>query len=547
MKEYTFTASISVEAYTTKPKDIAAMSFHERTLTIPDFASLITQGFSYCNLFEHTGACFGTKEKCDMNFRASYLLSVDCDNMDMPMNECLSRISVKPSISYTTPSNGEGGLYRYRFIYALSSPIVSKAEYKSKYNGLIAALGVIPNDGCGAKCSQYFNGSYGCEIAVSDTVLRLEDIQDGDCGCDDTKPSRHTSDTGAKDSVSGAFYKDWNTLPRGEFLFKYAEAYGSWKRASDKTYKEGVCWYDESHCEITPPFMRCADGSFSIRRVRDGHRRDTLLAYANDIRFLNPDMTAEGFLYALTEIVHHWFNCTDGHCTNEWIWRTAALKVWSTPYDELKPNFKPKHRYALDGAYCAEHNITKRMLQADIERGVKDESIAEWFDPLKTDRENVAVLKEHGISRVGIRSIRSYRRRHGLDRMDMQLHLVSVLLSQGKDDDYIIRQLGVSRRTYFSLKSFSAKNGTLGQTANDTYDMSLNTTFCTATASAVVNDLTPLNDVEQDMEYNDAASAATDEVALPCDSMAGRGSFSVSGTSPSEHKTDKEPQRRMLF
>ena len=59
---------------------------------------------------------------------------IDVDDNPQPMDSFLAGCELKPSIAYTTISDGKNGLHRFRLIYFLDEQIASINEYKYLYD-----------------------------------------------------------------------------------------------------------------------------------------------------------------------------------------------------------------------------------------------------------------------------------------------------------------------------------------------------------------------------------------------------------------------------
>lgn len=463
MRDYLFTISISTQAYSSKPNkyDCTTMKFRERTLSVDEFAENIRRGYSYCALFTHDGTVFTTTQKTDDNFKQSYTLSVDCDTMSVPMDEYLSTLPIQPSIAYTTTSNGlEGKGFRYRLIYILDDALTTKNEVKSKYYGLLSMLGIQykgTNDNCGSKCSQYFNGSLDCEIRTTDTLLHTDDIpavcvEDEPC---EKKPTLKTEPHAAgriSDLFTGDFKSDWYKLPLNEILLKYAPQYTLWKRSPNCEYDDnGIYYYQPTDGMIVLPKYKDKDGKCKDL-VKKGWRTSKSFIYATQIRLLNPEITFNGLCYALGELIAMKFQL-DSQITNQWIAQQAAA-AWAIPYEALKSSVKSKFTTSVE--YAIANGISRQQVAQDERRRVKDKAVSRYFNALKTDRENVKVLKEHGVS-VSPKFLKEYRERYGLTKSAMQIERFQELVELGMSMNEIMNELGISRATYFNMKKESKK------------------------------------------------------------------------------------------
>lgn len=460
MSDYLFTTSISTQAYCSKPTadEYAEMKFREQTLSVDEFADKIRQGYSYCNIFNHTGVSFKTTQKSNDDFKCANMISFDCDDMSAPMDEYLTTLTIQPSIAYTSPSNGlEGFGYRYRLIYLLDQPVTSIPEYKAKYMGLLSMLRIKTNDDCGKKCAQLMNGSYNCQIKTTDTVLHTTDIPSVSV---DEKPHGKKDSTArephprerTETALSGTFASDWYNLPLKDILVKYEAEYGGWKRSPECEYDEnGIYYWKSTDGMIVLPIYKSNDGKCKDL-VKKGWRTNKSFIYATQIRLLNPHISFNGLCYALGELIYNKFEF-DAQITNRWIAQQASAAC-AIPYEELKSSVKGRFTTSKD--YAETHRMSRQEVAQDERRRVKDKAVSKYFNALKTDRENVKVLKEHGVS-VSVKFIKAYRERYNLSKSDLQLERFKELVEMKCTMNEIMNELSIGRSTYFNLKKQSKK------------------------------------------------------------------------------------------
>lgn len=113
-ESYRFNIGISHRCYDHKPtkEDYKKMSFSVATdISVDELLEQIQQGFSICHVFEGNKRMKGC-------FLYTYSVFVDVDDSDVCMSEFILHCALKPTLAYTTASNGKQGKgYRYRLIY----------------------------------------------------------------------------------------------------------------------------------------------------------------------------------------------------------------------------------------------------------------------------------------------------------------------------------------------------------------------------------------------------------------------------------------------
>lgn len=118
---YKFNISISDRCYDHKPtsEDYKSMSFHVENLTANELVEKLKAGYSICHIFKNN-------RRIKYNFMYTHAVFIDVDDSAVSMEELVNGCLLKPTIAYTTFSEGKNNLHRFRFIYILKKPFVQK-------------------------------------------------------------------------------------------------------------------------------------------------------------------------------------------------------------------------------------------------------------------------------------------------------------------------------------------------------------------------------------------------------------------------------------
>lgn len=443
--ESTYTISISDVGFSKKPTEeqIRRTGYSPHNITVSQLCDYISSGYNFTGVFSEK--FYGSPKKS--TFIETPYLGIDCDDMAQTMDEFVKSLPIQPTISYTTPSNKKtlNGVfkgYRFRLIYLLSKTLKSEKEVKNKYYGLLNLLHIdnVIKDNCGSSCARYFNGSKDCELIKSETVLNPDEIPVIEKAVTVTRESVYETD------CSDDFIKEYFSTPTSQFLLKYSSDYGDYKRRTDVTPNEyGIEELDESYCEIS--LNRCFSRDGYIKKIKEGDRTKTLFAIGCSLRYINPSIDFKGLLYALTEFVYSYFENTDGQCNKRWIVRQtrAILKV-----KDVQNRFFTKKKFQVPDSLVLKTGLSKKTISEEYKRIVKDKQIFYFFDGIKTDKENIAILKENGVF-VSPAYLKSFRERHSLDRRTLQLQMIESSLKEGLSVKEIISRLGITRKSYYNL------------------------------------------------------------------------------------------------
>lgn len=174
-KDFNGRIKISSNYFNEKPKgnEIAKIHFNEMTVSNDILSSFISNGYCYCP----------TDRKLEQVSTSDYIC-IDVDDSTVEMNDYVSTLTDKPTIYYTTPSNGnveksqqkfgdDKHVFRFRLLYALDTPTTNATEYEQAYKYIVEANNMPFVDF--RKANQYYNGSKECELHNTHRVYSLPD------------------------------------------------------------------------------------------------------------------------------------------------------------------------------------------------------------------------------------------------------------------------------------------------------------------------------------------------------------------------------------
>ena len=159
---FCFNISISDRCYDHKPtpEDYKAMTFHVENINADELLDRIREGYSICHVFKDN------RRKKD-KFMYTNAVFIDVDDSTVSMEELVNDCDLKPTIAYTTFSDGRNGLHRFRIIYVFGESIKSEEEYKCLYFNFLSLLNLENNkDNCGSSVTQLMNGNSSDNIRV---------------------------------------------------------------------------------------------------------------------------------------------------------------------------------------------------------------------------------------------------------------------------------------------------------------------------------------------------------------------------------------------
>ena len=459
--------NISRQSYAHKPQpsDIRTMTFNKVELKVKDLCTYISNGYAFTNIFNNKGE-LTIREKKIQNFKEAWVICFDIDHNDVSMNDFVETLSVKPTICYTTPSNGVEG-YCFRLLYVLNEPITTNDEYRYIYEGFAKYLDIFDIiDGKAKDSSRYFNGSKGCDIVCNqENTICLNDVRKlikdiNQCKNESTNNKTEeiegkavlVDDSFLHQTIDRDFINDFNTLSYSDF---YEKCYLSGKYVS----QEHTLVEDDG----TKPIIELGDDFLEIIRkfkivdfrgkripvrykFKDGEgRRDKLWNNGMLRRKINPSLRFEDILYNLVSEVILYYDNSDGQLNRTTIF-SIAKSVMRFNLDRYNPRIKKRRSYIASSAYCQIHGITKRKAVAMYEAKKRSKApLIEYYyrEGLKP-KDVEALIKDSG-EEINIRTIQNWYDKNGIydDKDEKIFELIDTNKSKAENGN-IIRGKGFS-------------------------------------------------------------------------------------------------------
>ena len=443
--------NISSTYYNEKPKgnEIAKIKFNEMTVSNDMLSSFITNGYCYCP----------TDRKKD-NVRESDYICIDVDDSTVPMNEYVSTLTDKPTIYYTTPSNGcieksqqkygdDKHIYRFRLLYALDTPTTNATEYLQAFRYIVDTNNMSFVDFRPA--NQYYNGSKGCELHNTHRVYTLPDqYKDVDVGHrpkqSTPKPTHKKSRAGAEpgkcikdmldkdvlqEFLSCTRYEDFLSWCYGEFgessLLRetpYLQDENDERKLIPDDYyvipKKTIGWDKENKTDI-------------YGKWHDGENRHTKIYTTGIIlRRLNPEASVNDLLREVVSILLTYYSLKNSNgsvkFTKDYILQLLDSVMKADLGVEMKGVKHPA--FKISDAYCNKNKVSKRTVVSEIlseqRKERKEERYCDidyFYDPTIrwdngkkiTQEQWIAILKENGIE-VSIATFKRYLGERGYSK-----------------------------------------------------------------------------------------------------------------------------------
>lgn len=435
MADFRIDLTVSDSSYLCKPpigsSEYRTMSFTQRSVSVEGLSELISEGRAFSAVYrkEH----FIIKQKSVANFVRTNVIPIDIDDSEEDMQCYMDSFEFPPTIAYETFSDGlEGKGRRFRFLYIFDEPVTSSDGYTSLYKAVCNANNISTgNDHCMKSCNQMFFGTC-CGRAVKSNEDFVYSINEFDPYkvSDVTykvpqKPSNGSNRAYNIIFSDDEFRKYWKgandtdllstfdcyCLPEmtnvdfdGDELFKdlrgteYFEVKRRWKISTDITGKK------------YPQVCRVKNG--------EGRRKHIYMVLMN-LRQITPDASAEQLCYMALRELYHFVDNSD---SKDFITRGQlsylVAKAIETDLERYKDRLNRKRSFKVNRAVCAVKDLSVRKA-VGIANGEmhhkrkleRYEMYDKFYDPNKTDKENLKVLEDNGL-KISLESFRRYRKEH---------------------------------------------------------------------------------------------------------------------------------------
>ena len=432
---FTFDLNVSTEPFPQKPQANAVkdITYTTQTITIDELEQRVVDGYAFCYNFLPTETGILTQQDRRIErFDYTNLVFYDFDKMPTPMEEFIETLAFKPSLAYTTYSNGTNGKFSYRLVYAFRLRICNEKEFEKTYWGLATANGFQSGtypDGTTYGFDfrkvnqQYYGGGEHTITYKSDNTYFANDFfpyyqsnnTNNNIPCKN-KELKDKKDVGTSCSyLETEFKADLKKLLPSDFIDKYRWKYETnyiKSLSSEMTLSEDNSYYilPSDYKEVKHHPCRDANGKVYMKRWKDKQGRRRKLYITAKIMLCNqPDMTLEQLVYNLMRERQDFYDYSDGTLNAD-----TLVKIAKNAFDYRDiPFTKPfKHsKYKVNKEYWQERGYNAQQASRFIYKERHLQEVASVYDFSKSVNENLEVMRSMGI-KVGKSYLYEFRKKY---------------------------------------------------------------------------------------------------------------------------------------
>ena len=434
--DYRFWVSISKQKFDHKPNrqtEVGKITFTRIYPTVENFAELIAKGYCYTTVFN--SATFTMGEKTDKNFSYSSFVSIDVDHSDSDMCSMIDGLEYKPSLAYTSCSDGVDGKYSYRLIYCFQDKLESNQEYSNYVYTLLEAnkISIDEIDKRSLKASQYYNGN-GCDnikLNITNIIYNKNDFKDyyKEYNINSNKSinlthNTHTSTIMCYNDtfINKDFENDYWNMKMEDILNKYSDVFSNIEHTTLPIVDDDTPYITlpKDYIEIRRNWRK-EDGNTA--KIKDGEGRRRKLFFNGILRrLIVPSITFDNLLFNLLyELVYYISNYNaDNIIDKKEIYLIAknVMKADITKYEGLKGTDR---RFIVNPKYCEKYGLNKKQVRNIACKMFRHHSIGELYDCSMTDKENLEVMKENGL-KVSLATLKRWRKENDITKYKKNAH-----------------------------------------------------------------------------------------------------------------------------
>ena len=417
------------------------VSYSDKSINIEEFITLIKEGYCFCHVFNHTSNTFTQREKTKANFKIADSIFIDIDDSKIEMNDFINKLSIQPTIAYTTFNNGKNNLYRFRLIYIFNHSISNIDIYNNAYLFLINKLekdtNISNKDNCCSSVNQQIAGNTNAELYVNENnILDISNIREiGHSNyiikergnIIELESPIQKSDKESNLHYSEEYLNDYWKLDYKSFIDKYINIYPFFQNTPLKEVDDDTPYILLPECFLTIKRYWLLDNekdeegniirsSSRIRKLKDGqHRRKKLFINGILRRFMLININYEYMLMMLVYELYYYIDNRKDKITKNDLFTICnnAMKADLDKYTEL--SHQEHSKFIVNDSYCIKHCVNRKQARNIAKKMINYTEIGNLYNCLLSDKENLKVMKNEGLN-ISQKTLTRFKQDNGLTR-----------------------------------------------------------------------------------------------------------------------------------
>lgn len=433
-----FNFSVSTTKYDRNNDDkrISRLEWVDVTGDIRNLYDYVINGYAFCNCFKHNEKTFTNKQKRNDNLDGASMIILDMDAVKLSMDDFIERMvctDICPNFVYTSTNDGifkhpsDKYTNRYRVIYVIDQPITDAETYSAMVDGIKKEISSICEDKCilndmtDRSVSHFFAGNPDAETFINENIFSLSFFLD-----------RYTHERGSinySNIKGGEVFRKVNCTPPTisfkDELFKLLWEKGNeieiltsmdkyyTNECTQIEYADGELYREldaDDYFEIHRKWnMVKSTGNMKqvpeVKKLKNGeNRRKKIYLSLVKRRLIDETITLEHLCYAALYELHFFVDNTDNedYITRKQLY-DMAVNALNTDIEKYRETMKENKKYKINKMEASKRGLTVHQAigraNGDMNKKKKLDryhKMVKYFDPDKTNKENMDILKEHG-------------------------------------------------------------------------------------------------------------------------------------------------------
>lgn len=288
------------------------------------------------------------------------------------------------------------------------------------------------NDNCGGNVTQAIYGSNEqCQVILTENTYSIEDfdinISSGNGHSNSIKKERENI-IGLESPIQNQEYiNDYWNMTYSDLLMKYSDTYPMFEHTPLEEVDDDTpfimlpsdyieikrYWYMETVYDENGNKRYTTSRA---RKIKDGERRRKKL-FINGIlrRKMVKDISFEHLLNCMVNELYHYIDNSKDKISKKELY-DITLNIFQSDIDEYNGlHGTNKRKFIVNDRYCTKHNLNRKQVRNISRKVITYNQIGELYDFNLTDKQNVEVFKEYGIT-ISTKTLQRFRKEMGITK-----------------------------------------------------------------------------------------------------------------------------------